>query len=146
MLVSGRKASELGLHVIAKIRGYDDAAQAPELFTTAPALAIPKAIANAGLEASQIDYYEINEAFSVVALANQRLLGISPEKLNVHGGAVSLGHPLGCSGARILVTLLGVLRHKNGKFGVAGICNGGGGASAIVVELMPVLKVGRSLL
>lgn len=146
MLVSGKKASELGLQVIAKIRGYDDAAQAPELFTTAPALAIPKAITNAGLEASQIDYYEINEAFSVVALANRRLLGISPEKLNVHGGAVSLGHPLGCSGARILVTLLGVLRHKNGKFGVAGICNGGGGASAIVVELMPVLKVGRSLL
>ncbi|KAF7119625.1 hypothetical protein RHSIM_Rhsim13G0140200 [Rhododendron simsii] len=136
VLVSGKKASELGLQVIAKIRGYDDAAQAPELFTTAPALAIPKAIANAGLEASQIDYYEINEAFSVVALANQRLLGISPEKLNVHGGAVSLGHPLGCSGARILVTLLGVLRHKNGKFGVAGICNGGGGASAIVVELI----------
>ncbi|XP_058200274.1 acetyl-CoA acetyltransferase 2-like [Rhododendron vialii] len=146
VLVSGKKASELGLQVIAKIRGYDDAAQAPELFTTAPALAIPKAITNAGLEASQIDYYEINEAFSVVALANRRLLGISPEKLNVHGGAVSLGHPLGCSGARILVTLLGVLRHKNGKFGVAGICNGGGGASAIVVELMPVLKVGRSLL
>ncbi|KAG5516232.1 hypothetical protein RHGRI_037061 [Rhododendron griersonianum] len=135
-LVSGKKASELGLQVIAKIRGYDDAAQAPELFTTAPALAIPKAITNAGLEASQIDYYEINEAFSVVALANRRLLGISPEKLNVHGGAVSLGHPLGCSGACILVTLLGVLRHKNGKFGVAGICNGGGGASAIVVELM----------
>jgi len=146
VLVSGKKASELGLQVIAKIRGYDDAAQAPELFTTAPALAIPKAIANAGLEASQIDYYEINEAFSVVALANRMLLGLSPEKLNVHGGAVSLGHPLGCSGARILVTLLGVLRHKNGKFGVAGICNGGGGASAIVVELMPVLKVGRSLL
>ncbi|KAG5517046.1 hypothetical protein RHGRI_037707 [Rhododendron griersonianum] len=136
VLVSGKKASELGLQTIAKIRGYDDAAQAPELFTTAPALAIPKAITNAGLEASQIDYYEINEAFSVVALANRRLLGISPEKLNVHGGAVSLGHPLGCSGARILVTLLGVLRHKNGKFGVAGICNGGGGASAIVVELM----------
>nr|AFJ74323.1 acetyl-CoA C-acetyltransferase [Hevea brasiliensis] len=146
VLVSGEKAIELGLQVIARIRGYGDAAQAPELFTTAPALAIPKAISNAGLEASQIDYYEINEAFSVVALANQKILGLNPEKLNVHGGAVSLGHPLGCSGARILVTLLGVLRHKNGKYGVASICNGGGGASALVLELMSVGKVGRSLL
>ncbi|XAR65767.1 Acetyl-CoA C-acetyltransferase [Bertholletia excelsa] len=146
VLVSGKKAIQLGLQVIAKIRGHADAAHAPELFTTAPALAIPKAISNAGLEASQIDYYEINEAFSVVALANQRLLGINPEKLNAHGGAVSLGHPLGCSGARILVTLLGVLRHKNGKFGVAGICNGGGGASALVLELMQMVKVGQSML
>ncbi|KAJ0018631.1 hypothetical protein Pint_09412 [Pistacia integerrima] len=136
VLVSGAKALELRLQVIAKIRGYADAAQAPELFPTAPSLAIPKAISNAGLEASQIDYYEINEAFSVVALANQKLLGLSPEKVNAHGGAVSLGHPLGCSGARILVTLLGVLRHKNGKYGVGGICNGGGGASALVLELM----------
>ncbi|KAH0468462.1 hypothetical protein IEQ34_003495 [Dendrobium chrysotoxum] len=125
VLVSGAKAQELGLQVIAKIRGYADAAQAPELFTTAPSLAIPKAISNAGLEASQIDFYEINEAFSVVAVANQKLLDLPSEKLNVHGGAVSLGHPLGCSGARILVTLLGVLRHRNGKFGAAGICNGG---------------------
>uniref|UniRef100_A0A1D1ZL17 Putative acetyl-CoA acetyltransferase, cytosolic 2 n=1 Tax=Anthurium amnicola TaxID=1678845 RepID=A0A1D1ZL17_9ARAE len=136
ILVSGKKALELGLHVIAKINGYADAAQAPELFTTAPALAIPKAISNAGLDASQIDYYEINEAFSVVALANQKLLGLPSEKSNVHGGAVSLGHPLGCSGARILVTLIGVLRHKNGRFGVAGVCNGGGGASALVLELL----------
>ncbi|KAB1221658.1 putative acetyl-CoA acetyltransferase, cytosolic 2 [Morella rubra] len=136
VLVSGEKALQLGLQVIAKIKGYADAAQAPELFTTAPALAIPKAISNAGLEASQIDYYEINEAFSVVALANQKLLGLNPERVNVHGGAVSLGHPLGCSGARVLVTLLGVLRHKNGKYGVGGICNGGGGASALVLELM----------
>ncbi|EXB49753.1 putative acetyl-CoA acetyltransferase, cytosolic 2 [Morus notabilis] len=136
VLVSGEKALQLGLQVIAKIKGFADAAQAPELFTTAPALAIPKAISNAGLEASQIDYYEINEAFSVVALANQKLLGLEPEKLNVHGGAVSLGHPLGCSGARILVTLLGVLRHKNGKYGVGAICNGGGGASSLVLELM----------
>ncbi|KAL6329877.1 hypothetical protein AAG906_039788 [Vitis piasezkii] len=136
VLVSGEKALQLGLSVIAKIAGYADAAQAPELFTTAPALAIPKAISNAGLEASQIDYYEINEAFAVVALANQKLLGLSPEKVNVHGGAVSLGHPLGCSGARILVTLLGVLRQKDGKYGVGGICNGGGGASALVVELV----------
>ncbi|PNX74285.1 acetyl-CoA acetyltransferase cytosolic 2-like protein [Trifolium pratense] len=136
VLVSEEKARELGLHVIAKIKGFADAAQAPELFTTAPALAIPKAISNAGLKASQIDYYEINEAFSVVALANQKLLSLDPEKVNVHGGAVSLGHPLGCSGARILVTLLGVLRHKGGKYGVGAICNGGGGASALVVELM----------
>ncbi|RDX89522.1 putative acetyl-CoA acetyltransferase, cytosolic 2, partial [Mucuna pruriens] len=157
VLVSEEKARQLGLHVIAKIKGYGDAAKEPELFTTAPALAIPKAISNAGLEASQIDYYEINEAFSVVALANQKLLGLNPvsvqvpqllgsfEKVNVHGGAVSLGHPLGCSGARILVTLLGVLRQKRGKYGVAAICNGGGGASALVFELMPV-AVGRSLL
>ncbi|GFQ03017.1 acetyl-coa acetyltransferase cytosolic 1 [Phtheirospermum japonicum] len=122
VLVSGEKALQLGLEVIAKISGYADAAHAPELFTTAPALAIPKAISNAGLEASKIDYYEINEAFA--------------EKVNVHGGAVSLGHPLGCSGARILVTLLGVLRQKNGKYGVGGVCNGGGGASALVVELL----------
>nr|CAD1842794.1 unnamed protein product [Ananas comosus var. bracteatus] len=146
VIVSGKKAKELGLQVIARIKGYADAAQAPELFTTAPALAIPKAISNAGLHASQIDYYEINEAFSVVALANQRLLGIPSERLNVNGGAVSLGHPIGCSGARIIVTLLGVLRHRNGKFGVAGVCNGGGGASALVVELMPHATVRRSSL
>ncbi|KAH0669915.1 hypothetical protein AABB24_009630 [Solanum stoloniferum] len=136
VLVSGEKAVKLGLDVIAKISGYADAAQEPELFTISPAKAIPKAIKSAGLEASQIDYYEINEAFAVVALANQKLLGLNPEKINVHGGAVSLGHPLGCSGARILVTLLGVLRQKNGKYGAAGVCNGGGGASALVVELM----------
>ncbi|GAB2230742.1 hypothetical protein Drorol1_Dr00015027 [Drosera rotundifolia] len=121
-------------------RGLEEAERrrqrAFELFTTSPALAIPKAIAYAGLNASQIDFYEINEAFSVVALANMKLLGLSPEKVNVHGGAVSLGHPLGCSGARILVTLLGVLRQKNGKYGVGGVCNGGGGASALVVELL----------
>ncbi|KAL6520452.1 Acetyl-CoA acetyltransferase 1 [Orobanche hederae] len=131
VLVSGAMATKLGLKVIARVRGYADAAQAPELFTTAPALAIPKAITNCGLKASDIDFYEINEAFSVVALANQRLLNIDPERLNVHGGAVSLGHPLGCSGARILV-----LKQRNGKFGVAGICNGGGGASAVVLELI----------
>nr|QEY10153.1 acetyl-CoA acetyltransferase [Scutellaria barbata] len=149
VLVSGAMAVKLGLKVIAKIRGYADAAQAPELFTTAPAIAIPKAISNSGLKASNIDFYEINEAFSVVALANQRLLDIDPGRLNVHGGAVSLGHPLGCSGARILVTLLGVLRQRNGKFGVAGICNGGGGASAVVLELIddwPVTRVARSAL
>lgn len=135
VLMSREKAEELGLQVIAKITGYADAAQAPELFTTAPALAIPKAISNAGLEASQVDFYEINEAFAVVALANQKLLGLPMEKVNVHGGAVALGHPLGCSGARILVTLLGVLRQRNGRYGVAGVCNGGGGASAVVLEL-----------
>lgn len=146
VLVSGVKVLEFGLQVIAKIRGFADAAQAPEWFTTAPSLAIPKAIANAGLEASQIDYYEINEAFSVVAIANQKLLGLDPEQVNAHGGAVSLGHPLGCSGARILVTLLGVLRHKKGKYGVGGICNGGGGASALVLELMQAVRVGHSKL
>ncbi|XP_024010969.1 probable acetyl-CoA acetyltransferase, cytosolic 2 isoform X1 [Eutrema salsugineum] len=146
VLVSGEKALELGLHVIAKIRGYADAAQAPELFTTTPALAIPKAIKRAGLDASQVDYYEINEAFSVVALANQKLLGLDPERLNAHGGAVSLGHPLGCSGARILVTLLGVLRAKKGKYGVASICNGGGGASALVLEFMSEKTIGYSAL
>ncbi|GLU15864.1 hypothetical protein SLE2022_323200 [Rubroshorea leprosula] len=159
VLVSREKALKLGLQVIAKIRGYADAAQAPELFPTAPALAIPKAILNAGLQTSQIDYYEINEAFSVVVLANRKLLDLNPEKVNVHGGAVSLGHPLGCSGACILVTLLGVSfrtisikfhyitgpEHKNGKFGVGGICNGGG-ASALVVELMPAARVGCSKL
>ncbi|GKA63314.1 acetyl-CoA acetyltransferase, cytosolic 1-like protein [Tanacetum coccineum] len=138
VLVSGEKALELGLKVIARIRGSADAAQ---MVFTAPALAIPKAISNAGLKASEIDYYEINEAFSVVALANQTLLGIRDEQLNAHGGAVSLGHPLGCSGARILVTLLGVLRQNNGRLGVAGICNGGGGSSALVLELMPSAKV-----
>ncbi|XP_047334423.1 acetyl-CoA acetyltransferase, cytosolic 1-like [Impatiens glandulifera] len=136
VLVSGEKALHLGLHVIAKITGYADAAQAPELFTTAPALAIPKAISNAGIEASEVDIYEINEAFAVVSLSNMKLLGLDPAKVNVHGGAVSLGHPLGCSGARILVTLLGALKQKNGKYGVGGVCNGGGGASALVLELV----------
>uniref|UniRef100_A0A0D9Y299 Thiolase N-terminal domain-containing protein n=1 Tax=Oryza glumipatula TaxID=40148 RepID=A0A0D9Y299_9ORYZ len=146
VLVSGQKAKSLGLQVIARIRGYADAAQAPELFTTTPALAIPKAVSNAGLQTSQIDYYEINEAFSVVALANQKLLGIPSGKLNLSGGGVSLGHPIGCSGARIIVTLLGILRHKNGKIGVAGVCNGGGGASALVVELMQPSLFTRSSL
>ncbi|VAH24847.1 unnamed protein product [Triticum turgidum subsp. durum] len=135
VLVSGQKAQELGLQVLARIKGFADAAQAPELFTTTPALAIPKALSNASLESSSVDFYEINEAFAAVALANQKILGIPSEKINVHGGAVSLGHPLGCSGARILVTLIGVLREKGGKIGVAGVCNGGGGASALVLEL-----------
>jgi acetyl-CoA C-acetyltransferase len=134
VMMSASKAAELGLKPLAKIRGFADAQQAPEYFTTAPAKAIPLAIANAGLSASDIDYYEINEAFSVVALANNKILGLDPSKVNVNGGAVSLGHPLGASGARIIVTLINVLQQNNAKYGVAGICNGGGGASAVVIE------------
>lgn len=134
VLMSASKAAELGLKPLAKIRGFADAQQAPEYFTTAPAKAIPLAIAKAGLNASDIDYYEINEAFSVVALANNKILGLDASKVNVNGGAVSLGHPLGASGARIIVTLINVLQQNNAKYGVAGICNGGGGASAIVIE------------
>lgn len=134
LLMSKEKVQELGLTPIAKIRGFADAAQDPLWFTTAPALAIPKAIKNAGLTENDVDFYEINEAFSAVAIANQRLLNLDNDKLNVFGGAVSLGHPLGASGARIIATLTSVLTQKKGKIGVAGICNGGGGASAIVIE------------
>ncbi len=134
ILVSAEKVKELGLKPIAKIVGFADAAQAPEWFTTAPSLAIPKAIANAGLKSSDIDFYEINEAFSVVSLANNQLLKLDDKKVNIHGGAVSLGHPLGASGARIACTLINVLHSENGKTGVIGICNGGGGASAIVFQ------------
>lgn len=134
VLMSKEKADKLGIKPLAKIRGFADAAQEPLWFTTSPALAIPKAIKNAGLEAAQIDFYEINEAFSVVAIANNRKLDLNPEKVNVFGGAVALGHPLGCSGARIITTLTNVLNQKDAQFGVAGICNGGGGASAIVIE------------
>lgn len=134
VLVSKKKLDELGLTPLAKVVGFADAAQDPMWFTTAPSLAIPKAIAHAGLTADDIDYYEINEAFSVVAIANNKELGLDPEKVNVFGGAVSLGHPLGASGARIITTLNNVLHTNNGKYGVAGICNGGGGASAIVIE------------
>ncbi|MCJ1310921.1 erg10, acetyl-CoA C-acetyltransferase [Agyrium rufum] len=119
---------------VAKILGFADAAQAPSKFTTTPSIAIPKALKKAGLKQSEVDYFEINEAFSVVALANLKLLGLAEERVNVHGGAVALGHPLGCSGARIVTTLLGVLREKGGKIGCVGICNGGGGASALVLE------------
>lgn len=136
VLVSEAKLKELGLTPIAKIRGWGDAAQQPSKFTTAPALAIPKALKHAGLSIGEVDAFEINEAFAVVALANMKLLGITDEKVNVHGGAVALGHPLGGSGARILCTLLGVLRERKGKIGVAGICNGGGGASALVIEAL----------
>ncbi|WPR77984.1 acetyl-CoA C-acyltransferase [Algoriphagus sp. NG3] len=136
VLVSKEKAEELGLTPLAKIRGFADAATDPLWFTTAPALAIPKALQHAGLKAEDVDFYEINEAFSAVALANQRELNLDNNKVNVFGGAVSLGHPLGASGARIISTLNSVLQRKNGKIGVAGICNGGGGASALVIEKM----------
>ncbi|WP_200979143.1 acetyl-CoA C-acyltransferase [Echinicola sp. 20G] len=136
VLMSKEKAEALGLKPIAKILGFADAARDPIWFTTAPALAIPKAIKNAGLSSSDIDFYEINEAFSAVALANQEQLNLSNDQLNVFGGAVSLGHPLGASGARIIATLHSVLEQKGGSIGVAGICNGGGGASAIVIEKM----------
>lgn len=134
VLVSKEKAEELGLKPLAKIRGFADAATDPLWFTTAPALAIPKALKHAGVSADEVSYYEINEAFSAVAIANQRELNLDPAKLNVFGGAVSLGHPLGASGARIITTLNSVLHQKSGDIGVAGICNGGGGASAIVIE------------
>ncbi|MDF2158236.1 acetyl-CoA C-acyltransferase [Algoriphagus sp. CAU 1675] len=136
VLVSKEKAEELGLKPLAKIRGFADAATDPLWFTTAPALAIPKAIKHAGLSTEDIDFYEINEAFSAVALANQKELHLDNNKLNVYGGAVSLGHPLGASGARIISTLNSVLHQEGGTIGVAGICNGGGGASAMVIEKM----------
>ncbi|CAL5868826.1 uncharacterized protein PFLUO_LOCUS3053 [Penicillium psychrofluorescens] len=134
VLVSEAKVKELNLKPIAKILGWGDAAQKPSKFTTSPALAIPKALKHAGVTQDAIDAFEINEAFSVVALANLKLLGLSEDKVNIHGGAVAIGHPLGASGARILATLIGVLKDKKGKLGCVGICNGGGGASALVIE------------
>ncbi|HEY8897168.1 MAG TPA: acetyl-CoA C-acyltransferase [Niastella sp.] len=136
VLMSKEKAEELGLKPIAKIVSYADAEQAPEWFTTTPALAVPKAVAKAGLQMTDIDYWELNEAFAVVGIENSKRMKLDPAKVNVHGGAVSLGHPLGASGARIIVTLINVLKHNNGKYGAAGICNGGGGASAMVIENM----------
>ena len=136
ILMSKEKADELGIKPLAKILGYADAAQEPEWFTTAPAKALPKAVAKAGLQMSDVDYFELNEAFSVVGLANTKILGLDPQKVNVNGGAVSLGHPLGSSGSRILVTLINVLKQNAGKYGGIGICNGGGGASAMVIENM----------
>lgn len=135
ILMSAEKAKELNLHPMAKIRSYADAAQQAEWFTTAPAKALPIALEKANVSTNDVDFFELNEAFSVVGLANIEKLGLDASKVNVHGGAVSLGHPLGCSGARIIVTLLHVLKQNNGKLGAAGICNGGGGASAMVVEL-----------
>jgi acetyl-CoA C-acetyltransferase len=132
--MSKKKADELGIKPIARIAGFADAAQDPLWFTTSPSLAIPKAITHAGLTAADIDYYEINEAFSVVAIVNNKELGLDPEKVNTFGGAVALGHPLGASGARIITTLNNVLNKKGARYGAAGICNGGGGASAIIIE------------
>lgn len=134
ILVSKEKMEALGLKPLAKIVSYADAAQEPEWFTTAPAKAVPVALKKANLSASDIDYWELNQAFSVVGLANTKLLGLDPAKVDVNGGAVALGHPLGSSGSRIIVTLINVLKQNNGKLGAAGICNGGGGASAMVIE------------
>ena len=134
ILMSEEKAKAMGLKPIATIVSYADAAQEPKWFTTAPAKALPKALAKAGLQLSDVDFFEFNEAFSVVGLANAQILGLDNENLNVNGGAVSLGHPLGCSGVRIIITLINVLEQNNGKIGAAAICNGGGGASAIVIE------------
>ena len=134
VLMSQEKAEALGIKPIAILKSYADAEQAPEWFTTAPALAVPKALEKAGISSSDLDCIELNEAFSVVGLANTQLMQLDPDKVNVKGGAVSIGHPLGCSGARIVVTLIHALKDRSGKFGAAGICNGGGGASAIVIE------------
>ncbi len=136
VLMSAEKAEALGLTPLAKVNAYADAAHEPEWFTTAPAKALPKALAKAGINKDQVDAYELNEAFSVVGLANVKLLEIDAAKTNINGGAVSMGHPLGASGARIIVTLINVLKQNQGKYGAAGICNGGGGASAMVIENM----------
>jgi acetyl-CoA C-acetyltransferase len=136
VLMSKEKAEELGLKPIAKILSYADAEQAPEWFTTTPSLAVPKAVHKAGLKMEDIEYWELNEAFAVVGIENSRRMKLDPSKVNVHGGAVSIGHPLGCSGARIIVTLINVLKANKAKYGAAGICNGGGGASAMVIENM----------
>jgi acetyl-CoA C-acetyltransferase len=136
VLMSKEKAEALGLKPLAKIRGFADAAQAPEWFTTTPSIALPKAAEKAGLKVSDIDYFELNEAFAVVGLVNMKLMNLDSSKVNVNGGAVSLGHPLGCSGARVIVTLINVLKQNNAKIGGAAICNGGGGASALVIENM----------
>ncbi len=134
VLMSAEKARELNVAPLATIKGFADAAQEPKWFTTAPAKALPKALERAGISIDKVDYFEFNEAFAVVGLANMKLLGLSDSKVNVNGGAVSLGHPLGCSGARIIITLLSVLKQNDAKIGAAAICNGGGGASAIVLE------------
>ncbi|WNH09990.1 acetyl-CoA C-acyltransferase [Thalassobellus suaedae] len=134
ILMSKEKANELGLQILATIKSYADAAHEPEWFTTAPSKALPKALDKAGIKIEDVDFFEFNEAFSVVGLANMKILGLNDTNVNVNGGAVSLGHPLGCSGVRILITLLNVLDQNNGKIGAAAICNGGGGASAIIIE------------
>ena len=134
ILMSEEKANELGLKPLAYIKSYADAAQEPKWYTTTPSVALPKALDKVGLSVKEVDFFEFNEAFSVVGLANSKILGLDASKVNVNGGAVSLGHPLGCSGARIIVTLINVLAQNNAKIGAAAICNGGGGASAIVIE------------
>jgi acetyl-CoA C-acetyltransferase len=134
VLMSREKAEELGIKPLAILRGYADAEQEPTWFTTTPSIAVPVAVKRAGIEMSDVDFVELNEAFSVVGIVNTKKMNLDPAKVNVFGGAVSLGHPLGCSGARIIVTLLNVMKQNGGKFGAAGICNGGGGASAIVIE------------
>lgn len=134
ILASEAKVKELGLTPIAEILSYADAAQEPEWFTTAPSKAIPIAINKAALKKEDVDFYELNEAFSVVGIVNSKILAINSEKVNVNGGSVSLGHPLGCSGARIITTLINVLKQNGGTYGAAGICNGGGGASAVVIK------------
>jgi acetyl-CoA C-acetyltransferase len=134
VLMSQEKAEELGIKPLAVIRGYADAEQEPTWFTTTPSIAVPVAVKRAGLEMSQVDFVELNEAFSVVGIVNTKKMNLDPAKVNVNGGAVSIGHPLGCSGARIVVTLLNVLKQNGGRYGAAGICNGGGGASAMVIE------------
>jgi acetyl-CoA C-acetyltransferase len=134
VLMSSEKAKELDIKPIAIIRGYADAEQEPVQFTTTPSIALPIAVKRAGLQMSDIDYVELNEAFSVVGIVNTKKMNLDPAKVNVNGGAVSIGHPLGCSGARIVVTLINALKQNNGKYGAAGICNGGGGASAMVIE------------
>ena len=136
VLMSKEKAAALGLKPIARILSYADAEQAPEWFTTTPSVAVPKAVSKAGLKMEDIAYWELNEAFAVVGIENSRRMKLDPAKVNVNGGAVSLGHPLGCSGARIIVTLINILKQNNAKYGAAGICNGGGGASAMVIENM----------
>ncbi|MEO6547786.1 MAG: acetyl-CoA C-acyltransferase, partial [Ferruginibacter sp.] len=136
LLMNREKAEALGLKPIAKILSFADAEQAPEWFTTTPSLAVPKAVQKAGLQMEDISYWELNEAFAVVGIENSKRMKLDPNKVNVNGGAVSLGHPLGCSGARIIVTLINVLKQKNARYGAAGICNGGGGASAMVIENM----------
>ena len=134
VLMSSEKAKELWIKPLAKILGFADASQAPEWFTTTPSKAIPKALAVAGKKIEEMDFFEINEAFAVVCIANNRILKLDPAKVNIYGGGVSIGHPIGCSGARIICTLISALTNNNAKLGAAGICNGGGGASAMVIE------------
>jgi acetyl-CoA C-acetyltransferase len=134
ILMNEKRLKESGLTPLAKLLSYADAEQAPEWFTTSPSIAVPRAVQKAGLKMGEIDFWELNEAFAVVGIENTSRMHLDPAKVNVHGGAVALGHPLGCSGARIIVTLINILRQRKAHYGAAGICNGGGGASAVVIE------------